>query len=285
MPKIALITDSTAHIAQEEKDKYLIELVPVNVMFEGKVYRDGVDLTASQAYEFLEKNPDDWATSAPSPGDFLAAYKKQIAKGAKEIICLAIGGSISATWNSARMAKEIMAKEMPEVKIEVIDSGTIAVGETLLIKRIGQMIEQEESFETVVKEAENLKTKIRVFLSLETIRYIYRSGRIPEVASKIGGLLPLKPIITAHGGKLHFAGATMSKDKSKEKILKILEKEFDSNLPEIGLMHINGLAEAEELKQKIYSLLPNAQVFISEFSPIIGYAMGKGTVGIGFFAK
>ena len=87
MPKIAIVVDSTACLTPEEKSRYQVELVPINVMFEGKVYRDGVDLTAAQAYQFLEKNPEDWATSAPSPGDFLAAYKKQISQGAEAILC------------------------------------------------------------------------------------------------------------------------------------------------------------------------------------------------------
>ena len=183
------------------------------------------------------------------------------------------------------MAKELLKKERSEVKIEVIDSGTGMVGETLLVKRLGRAIEQGKSFEETVKMAENLKQRVRVFLLLKTIRYIYRSGRIPEIASKIGALLPLKPILGLHQGKMHFAGATISQEKSKEKVLKTLKEEFDSNFPEIGLMYIDNREEAETLKDKITSLLPETKIFISEFSPIVGYAMGRGTIGIGFFAK
>ena len=284
--KIALITDSTAYFTPEQKACYPIEIVPINIMFEGKVYRDnGIDLTTSLAYQFLEKNPEDWSSSAPSPGDFLAAFKKVAGQGAKEIICLTIATKISATWNSARMAKNLAKNELPDVKIEVIDSGTGAIGETLIVIKLGQAIEKGKNFEELLRLTEELKKKIRVFLILETIRYIYRSGRIPEVASKIGGILPLKPTLTLHGGKLHFAGATISKDKSREKVLQILKETFDSSFPELALVHIDSLEEIEKYKEKVSSSIPSAKIFISEFSPAVGYATGKGTLGIGFFAK
>lgn len=283
--KIAIVTDSTANLSEEEQKQYFVELVPVNVMSEGKVYRDGIDLTPAQAYELLEKNPDDWATSAPSPGDFLAAYKKVITAGAKEIICLAPPPKLSATWNAGRLAKEMLEKEMPDIKIEVIDSGTAAAGEKLIIQRIGKAAEQGKNLEELVQLAESLKEKIRLFIMLETIRYIYRSGRIPEIASKIGGILPLKPIITIHRGKLGFAGAAISKQKSVEKVLGILKENFDPEFPEIILTHINELKGSEELKNKILEIIPSADISITEFSPIFGYALGRGVIGASFFSK
>lgn len=285
MNKIAIVTDSTACFTPEQKSRYPIELVPVNIRFEGKVYREGINLTHTQAYQFLEKNPEDWATSAPSPGDFLAAFRRVAQKGAKEILCFTLPEKISATWNSARMAKELAKREMSQVKIEVIDSGTVAIGETLLGLKLGQAIEEGKSFEELIGMTEDLKKKIRVFLLLETIRYVHRSGRIPEVASKIGALLPLKPILSAFGGKVHFEGATTSKEKSKKKVLQILKESFDPNFPEIGLMYIDSLEEAEKFKEEISQLLPATKIFITEFSPIVGYATGRGTIGIGFFAK
>jgi len=120
---------------------------------------------------------------------------------------------------------------------------------------------------------------------LETIRYIYRSGRIPEVASKIGAILPLKPTLTISAGSVHFAGATTSKTKSIDKVLKILKESWDEILPDICLMHADCLSEAEKLKQKVQNLLPSAQIFITEFSPIMGYATGRGSLLIAFFGK
>lgn len=285
MGKIAIVTDSIACPTKEQAEKYQIEIVPVNVRFEGKVYREWIDLSPRQAYQFLEKNPEDFATSAPSPGDFLTAYQKATKRGAKEILCLTLSAKLSATWNSARLAKELAKTELPQARIEVIDTNTAAAGQTLLVLAAARAAETGKSLVEIIQLIENLKKKVRAYILLETIRHLYRSGRIPEVASKMGALLPLKPILTISEGKIHFARTATSKSKGIEKLLKILKESFNENLPEIGVTHADCLSEAEELKEKIAKLFPLANIFISEFSPVMGYATGRGTLLIAFFAK
>jgi DegV family protein with EDD domain len=285
MQKIAIVVDSTANLLLEEKTRYFMEPVPINVMFEGKIYQDGVDLTAEQAYAFLEKNPDDWATSAPSPGTFLKVFKNLADRGAESIICLTLLQSASATWNSARIAKESAQKELPGIKIEIIDSGTVASGERLLALKIGRAIEEGKSFEEAIQIAEDYKKRVKFFVLLETLRHIYRSGRVSETAAKIGATLPIKPILSIHGGKLKFFSASLSKKNSEKKVLNILKDEFDENLPEIFLTHISSRAEAEILDKEISAMIPAAKIILGKFSPIMGYAMGPGTIGIGYFAK
>lgn len=282
---IAIITDSVCAPTREQIEKYKFEIVPVNVRFEGKIYRDYVDLTPSQAFQFLEKNPDDWATSAPSPGDFLAAYKKTIERGAKEILCLTLSQKLSATWNSARMAKDLAKDDLPDVRIELIDTETITSGQTLLSLAAARAVESGKNIDEIIQLLEVLKKKVKVFVPLETIRHIYRSGRIPEIASKIGSLLPLKPILTVADGRIHFAGAATSKQKSIDKVFGILKKGWDEELTDVGIAHADCLAEAEELKNKISQSLPSAKIFISECSPIIGYATGRGSLFIAFYGK
>lgn len=283
--KIAIVTDSTICPTKEQKELYQFEIVPLNVRFEGKVYRDGIDLSPTQAYQFLDKNPEDWATSAPSPGDFLSAFKKLSEQGVKEILCLTLSQKISATWNSARIAAQLAKKELPNLRIEVVDTETAAGGENLLCQFAGKKIKEGEKFEKIVESLEEFKKKIKVLAILETIRYVYRSGRIPEVASKIGAILPLKPMLIISGGLIHFSGAATSKARGLEKMLKILKENWDEKLPEICVMHADCYPEAEQLKEKIQKLLPLAQIFITEFSPIMGYAAGRGTLLIAFFAK
>jgi len=120
---------------------------------------------------------------------------------------------------------------------------------------------------------------------LETIKYIHRSGRVPEIASKIGALLPLKPILKIVGGKLKPATACISKEKGLEKLVEFLKSEWDSSYLEIGLMHADSLQEAEKLKEKILTLFPLVRIFISEVSPLVGYAFGRGTILISFVGK
>jgi len=282
--KIALVTDSVACLTKEQIEKYKIFVVPVNLLFEGKVYKDGVDLTTEQAYQFLERKPNEFLTSAPSPEDFLRAYR-EATKFAKEIICLTLSSKLSATHNSARMAKELIKTELPGLKIEILDSKTIGAGQALLILTAGRLVEEGKNFEEIIKWIKFLKEKVRISILVETIRYIYRTGRIPEIASRIGGILPFKPIFEVLDGKIHFLGITSSREKGKEKLFNILKNNFDQNLPEIGIMHARAKKEAEDLERKILSLFPSTKIFISEFSPIMGYATGPGVLGIAFYSK
>lgn len=285
MTKIAIVTDSTTCPTKEQQEKYQFEIVPINVLFEGKVYRDWIDISPTEAYHFLDKNPKDFATSAPSPGDFLNAYKRAVEKGKKEIICLTIPDGISATWKSAKMAQELAKTEIPDVKIEIIDTRTGGAGETILCLAAAKLIEEGKRFEEIIRFIENLKKRAKAYLLLDTIRYIYRSGRIPEAASKIGSLLPLKPVLGLFDGKLHLSGAATSKKGSFKKFLKILKDNFDENLPEIGIQHADCISEAIMLQEMILKEFPKAKIFISEFSLVMGYACGRGTLLIGFFAK
>ena len=282
--KIAIVTDSAASLSKEDIKRYNIQVVPVNLLFGGKIYRDGVDLTTEQAYEILEKNPEEFKTSAPSPGDFLKAYRRAAGQ-ADQIICLTVSQKLSATYNSARMAQELFRNEFPQKKIEVIDTLTAIGGQALLVLTVIQAIQKGKNFDEIIKIIENLQEKIKALLLLETIRHIYRTGRIPEIASKIGGILPFKPILEISKGELHFVGIVNSKEKGIEKILNVLKESFGSQHPEIGITHSNAPKEAELLKEKVFSLFPSAKIFITACSPVIGYATGPGLLGISFFSK
>jgi len=282
--KIAIVTDSIASISKEDSEKYEIQVVPLNLLFEGKIYRDGIDLTVEQAYEVLEKNPDHFSTSAPSPGDFLQAYRKAAAS-AEKIICLTVAKGISATYDSARMAQGLFKTEFPKKELEVINTQTATVGQALLILTTARMINEGKDFNEIIKIIQNLREKTQTYLLLETIRYIYRTGRIPEIASKIGGIMPFKPILKIADDKMHFGGMANSKEKGVKKIINILKENINSSHPEIGITHNSAPEEAEALKEKIQSLFPKSNIFITLCSPIIGYGTGPGLLGIAFYSK
>ena len=284
MKKIAIVTDSTAGISQIEAKKYGIEVVPANLMYKGKIYRDGIDLDYQKAYEFLKDEEEPFSTSAPSAGDFLKAYRESALKS-EEIICITLSSKLSATYDSARMAKELFLKENSNFKLEVIDSTSATVSHTMLVFSAIKMSEEGKSFEEAVKTIESLRDKAKTFLVLETIRYLYRSGRIPQVASKIGALLPFKPIIKVSEGKLHLFGMVSSKEKGVDKIITILKENIAPDCQQIGITHSNILKEAETLRDKVRQIFPSKEIFIIECSPAISYIAGPGALGIGFYEK
>lgn len=106
MTKTAVIADSVACITKEHAERYKIAMVPITILFDGKVYRDCIDLSATQAYEFLDRAPQFWKSSAASPEDYLKAYR-ELSECAHDILVVTVSSKLSMQYESAGIAKEI----------------------------------------------------------------------------------------------------------------------------------------------------------------------------------
>src|SRR4030043_80547 len=124
LPKrVAIVTDSTACVPREFVGKYDIRVVPINVIFEDRVYRDGVDITPDEVYSLLRGAKRLPTTSSPPPGVYLEAYR-EVSRGAEGILCISVSSGLSSIYESSWQAKELAKEELPGVAIEVIDCRT-----------------------------------------------------------------------------------------------------------------------------------------------------------------
>jgi len=119
---------------------------------------------------------------------------------------------------------------------------------------------------------------------LDTIRHVYRTGRIPKLASQIGSLLALKPILTGGDGVIHFAGAARTKQGGIEKLLSMMEEQTGHLEPiHVAIMHADTAEEAHILRERIASEFNCVELLVTDFSPIMAYATGKGTLALAFY--
>ena len=123
MGRVAVVTDSVSCLPREVVERYGIKIVPISVISDGKVYRDGIDITAKEVYEILASGRELPTTSSPSPGDFLEAFR-ELSTRATGIVCITISSDISMMYDSAMKAKEQAREEMPGVAISIVDSRT-----------------------------------------------------------------------------------------------------------------------------------------------------------------
>ena len=128
MPKVAIVTDSVSCLTRELIDSYQIGIVPIRLLVQGKVYRDMVDMTPSEAYKLFLQDPESFNTSPSSPGHFLEAYR-EASQQAKNILCITISSRLSTGYNMARVAKEQAEAELADVSIEVLDSQTVTAAD------------------------------------------------------------------------------------------------------------------------------------------------------------
>jgi DegV family protein with EDD domain len=282
MRKVTIVVDSTACLLKEHIIKLGIEVVPLNIHFDGSIYRDGVDIDAAKAYEFLEHAPELFASSPASPEEYATIFRKEAEKG-HDILCFTISSKISTMHNMASVGKEIVNDEIPEASIEIIDSLTVTASEGLLALETARFAEQNKNIQEVKQFALATRQKVNVIFVIETLKYVYRTGRIPEVASKIGGMLPIKPILTIRNGKAHITAASRTTKNGIQRMIEIVKKSVGDAPIRVAIQHAQVFEEGEALRKTVESELNCEDIYLTEFSPIMGYATGPGALGIAYY--
>ena len=281
----AIIADSIACIPKEQVEAYNIRIVPVNIFFNGHIYRDYIDLSSAKAYELLDKAPEFWKSSAAAPEDYLDVYR-ELSEHARNILVVTISSKLSAFYSSALNAKEIFRVESPQIVVEVLDSETVAAAEGLIALASARAATEGRLFNEIVAIAVKIKDRVKFIGLLETIRHVYRTGRMPKIASDIGSMLSIKPILTGANGRINFAAAARTKQSGVEKMLQIIRKHVaDSEPIRVAVMHADALEEAQKLEERIAAEFNCVEIFITDFSPVMGYATGPGTVALAYYKE
>jgi len=284
LQKVAIVTDSVACLPRGLVEQYGIKIVPVNLYFGDKVYRDWVDITPSQAYELFLKDPTAFKTSGINPVDCLEAYR-QVSNDSNGVLCVTISSKLSMVYNSALKAKERAGDELPKNSIGVVDSQTATAAEGFVALAAARAAAGGKSLAEVVKAAEEVRDKVCVVALMDTIRYVYRSGRIPKIASVAGSMLSIKPVLTISSGAVRFKGAVRSRERGIDKVLQIMRNRVGQSPVHVAVMHAYAPDDAEQLKERVSSEFNCVELWITEFSPVMGYACGTGTLGVAFYPE
>jgi DegV family protein with EDD domain len=287
VPKVAIVTDSLACLTKELAEQYNITIVPLSFLLQGKVYRDWVDISPTQAYELFLQSPDSFESSAPSPVDFLEAFRSARNRAAN-ILCVTISEKLSTTLNVARVAAEQVIAEIPGTVIELFDSKTTTAATGLIALAAARSAATDKEMTEVVKTAEEVRDKVNFVALLDTIKHVYRSGRIPKVASQIGALLHVKPVLSItreSDGLVHFVGIERSHPNGIRRIIKVMKDAVGQSPVHVAVMHAYAPEEAQKLKDLIASEFNCGELWITEFSPLMGYAVGTGAVGMAFYRE
>ncbi len=282
--RVVVITDSIACIPREMVEKLNIIIVPVNICFEDKVYRDWIDITPDEAYEMFLKNPDEFRTSPASAGQFLEAYR-EANSFASNILCITLSSKLSTGYNMAGVAKEQARQELPQTRIEVLDSASVTASEGFIALAAARAAAEGKDLEEVIKAAEDVKSRVTFLIALDTIKHVYRTGRIPKAASRLGEALGVKPILTISSGEVKFAGMARKHQHGLDRVVKTMKARVGRSPVHAAVMHAYARQEAELLKERIASEFTCTELWLTEFSPVMGYACGTGTVGVAFYAE
>jgi len=284
MRKVAIVTDTTACIPREQVEKYDIEVVPIQLIFENRTYRDGIDISPTEFYALLRRAKKLPTTSSSSPGPYLEAYQ-QASKLAPNVLCITLSAKFSGIFNSARLAMEMAKTTLPNVVIEVLDSGTAAAAQGLVVLAAARAAASGHDLAEVMATARRVMSKVNLFATLDTLHYLARSGRVPQAAALVNSLLKIKPIFTLNHAEARTVALPRTIPSAIKRMLKIMEQKASKDQPlHVAVMHADALDQAIALKNRISSQFDCAELFITEFTPVMGVHTGPGLLGVAFYS-
>jgi len=280
--EVVIVTDSVACIPQELVEKYGIEVVPIQVIFGDKSYRDGIDITPSQFYAMLRQAEKLPTTAASLPGPALEAYEKA-SQRASSILCITLSAKFSGMFNSAILAKEMVKESLRGITIEVLDSRTAAAAQGLVVLAAARAANSGKNLTEVVEAAESVMQRVNLFVTLDTLYYLVKGGRVPKVAALATSLLKIKPILTIIDGEANPVTNPRTTPGAMKRVLEIMEQKIVKGQPlYVAVTHADALDRAIALRDEISSRFDCAELFITEFTPVMGAHTGPGVVGVAF---
>jgi DegV family protein with EDD domain len=285
MPKVAIVTDTTACVPQEQVTRYDIEVVPVQLIFEDRTYRDGIDISPSEFYALLRQAEKTPTTSASSPNPYLEAYLKASQK-APSILCLTEPSRFSAMFDSARVARDTAIKTLQNVVIEVLECSTAAAGQGLVTLAAARAATLGNNLKEVITTANHIMSRVHLFATLDTLHYLAKSGRVPQAAALVNSLLNIKPIFTLNHSDAHTVALPRTMNGAIKRMLKLMATKVVKGQPlHVAVMHADVLEQAIDLKNQILSQFECDEIFITEFTPVMGVHTGPGLIGVAFYSE
>lgn len=283
MQRIAIVTDSAAALPKALVEAYHIHVVPLLLLWDGQVYRDGVDIMPGEVYRRLRTASRLPTTSSPSVGDFLQTYTRLgREEGVEKIVSIHISSGLSAVYQAARVAGEAAGDV---VSVQMVDTGTAAMGQGFAVLAAARTAAAGAGVEETVREAERVSRRAEVFAMLDTLEYLRRSGRVRRVVSLATTALDIKPILCIDGRGVDLLARPRTQRKAQQVMLAAMEKYVGSHPVHVAVMHADAPAEAERLRQQVADRFDCVELFVTEFTPVMGSAAGPGLVGLAFYSE
>ncbi len=271
---IRILLDSSADFSLEECRAQGFEMVSLHVQLNGREYIDGVDLGKDEFYELLQTG-DFPRTSQPSPEDFLKIFE-QAKQNGDELICILLSSSLSGTYQSALLAREMAEYD----KIHIVDSLCASGAIRILADQAKKRIAEGLCAADIAEELLALRHRIRLCAALDTLEYLARGGRINKTVANIGSVLRLKPVVAfQEDGSIALADKPIGKVRAMQAMIERLgEKPLDPAFP-LCTVYSNGEENVELFEKKLCErgFAPGLRTRIGAG---IGAHIGPGAFGI-----
>jgi DegV family protein with EDD domain len=278
MAKVAIVTDSTVNLPQSVISEYSITVVPQIVIWDDKIYLDGIDIRPAEFYTRLQSSQSMPSSSQVSPITLKDTFSGLLDKGF-DVLAITVSSKLSGTMNSAIQAKDML----PGKAIELVDSLTASMALGFQVLMAARAAKNGASLQECKAIAEKARKQSGVYFVVDTLEFLHRGGRIGGAARLLGTALNLKPILTVIDGKIEPVARVRTQRKAFEKMLNILADKLDhGSISRLSVLHANAASQADQLMSELAQRFHPSETIMTEVSPVIGTHTGPGTVGVAY---
>jgi len=273
---LRIVMDGAGDLPPKWIDTYKIDVIPINIHFGQRTFLQGIDLSNADFYRMAEESGTIPQTAQPSPQQFIEFYK-QIAKPGETILSIHVTSKLSGTFESA----EIAAKEVGEVyRVIPIDSlsGSAAMG--YMCREARLMDRDKASVETILERLDFIRKNITILLTLNTLEYARRSGRVKALQAALASLLNVKPVVALKDGVLDMADRVRTRRRALEFVVEAAYQRVTDRAVNAAVVQAEDPEAGEMLMEMVQAKLNCKNLIMTELSISVAANLGPGTVGI-----
>ena len=250
-------------------------MVPARIHLNGRTYLDGVDLDHEGPYRSMAQGllPK---TSQPSPGQFLEVYRPLLEDG-HEILSIHVTSKGSGTYQSAVLARDMLGG----AGIQVLDSASLSMGTGFLVLEAVRAIEAGLPSRRILERLDEVRTQLRIYATVDTLRYLIASGRVGQIQGLLGSLLNLKPLVTVEDGAVVAVGRARTRRRALETVLHLMEQALGAGRRvRAAVMHGDVPEEAAWIRDRVEETFACEETFLILAGVALSANGGPGVIGV-----
>lgn len=284
---VKILTDTGCDLPKTIIEKYDIDVLPLTVINDGKEYLDEIDIEPREVYAGM-RNGNTYTTAQVGPNILLDKFTSY-AKNDEKVIYICFSSGLSGLFQTAKMLRDNLKLEYPNLDLDIIDSKAAACGFGLMVYEAAKMAKDNKDKAEIVETINYYVDHMKHVITVEEMTYLYRGGRIGPVQALAGGLLNIKPILGINNaGELIYQDKARGSKKLYKKIIHIMKKddEFsDLKNQTIGMVHGDNLESAEQMKKLIEEEIKPKELIVHTLGTTVAAHTGPSIIGITYLRK
>ena len=280
--KIAVVTDSNSGITQAQAKEMGITVLPMPFMIDGETYYEDITLTQEQFYQRLKDNSD-ISTSQPTPDSIMKLWD-ELLKEYDQIVHIPMSAGLSGSCATAMM---LAGEDEYEGKVFVVDNHRISVTQYQSVKDTMMLADRGMDGAQIKKCLEETAADSVIFVTVDTLKYLKKGGRITPAAAALGTLLRIKPVLIILGEKLDSFAKARTMKQAKTLMMNAIQKELDERLHDseckdchLAIAHSDNEEAALEFKKEVEEQFPDADIYLAPLSLSIACHIGPGSLAL-----